>query len=172
MKQDERCFLYSSYLRFMPGPIAHLENFTEEEKIKLSSLLRTKMIFRSLIIGSLILLCTGVLVYCNIFSGNNLIQSNLGIINVVFGVVGIICGRLLLAEFMEFWSEANASQKKVVNTKITGKTAEKITLGRKSFTKQDILLDSSDFDSLKEGDVVRVELSSKSSTLFSVKRIQ
>jgi hypothetical protein len=156
----------------MSGPIARLENFSESEKNRISSMLRKKMILRSGLIGGLILLCACLLIYFNIWSSNILIQENRGVLNVVFGVVGIISARLLLAEVMEFWSESNAAQKKVVNTRITGRKGEKIFLGKKSFGRQELLLDDSDFDLLKEGDAVKVEYSTKSDTLFSVKKIQ
>ena len=51
------------------------------------------------------------------------------------------------------------------------KKNNKIVLGNKSFSKDEILLDTSDFDSLQAGDEVQLELSAKSNMLFSVKKI-
>lgn len=151
-------------------PIARLEDFSKEEKNRLSSILVRKLYLSGSICMAILLVCIALLVYFNNNSQNFRVEENLGTANVVFVIIIVICGRLFVSEIMDYYKEVGASQKKVIFAKIGGRKDGKIVLGNKSFGKNEMLLDVLDFDSLKEGDDVKIELSAKSNRLFSVKK--
>ena len=130
------------------------------------------MIFRAVVISLIIVVCASVLVYFNVFASMGMGENSIGIVNVVFGIVGIICGRLLLAEFSEYFKETGSDSKKVVTTRVMARKGEKIVLGNRSFAKSDVLISNEGFEDLQQGDTVRVEHSSKSSIIFSLIRVQ
>lgn len=150
---------------------ARLENFTTEEKTMLSAVLKRKLLVIGLIYIVVILLSVAFMIYFNNYSENYYLQNNIEVINVVFVVISVICGRMLVSEIIEYTKEINSPVKKVIETKILSSSEGKITLGNKSFEESDFLLDSSIFFSLHSGDSVRVELSAKSDILFSIKKL-
>ncbi len=119
---------------------------------------------------SAIVLSTAMVIYFNKY--NSSYGDSLGIVNVVFVVIIVLCARLLYTEVLEYGKEMRSPNKKVIHTRIAGIKNGKVMLGNKSFSKEEILLDSSEFDSLQGGEEVMLELSAVSNTLFSVKRVQ
>ncbi len=110
------------------------------------------------------------MVYFNEFRDGNSAMDNLEVINVVFVIISVLCARLLISEISEYRKEAGSPVNKIIHTRIAGRKDGKIILGNKSFGKEEIILDASDFDSLQGGDEVVLELSAKSNTIFSVKK--
>ena len=155
----------------MSSPIARLKSLSEEEKSKLSAVLRRKLFLRVGIFSSIVLVCLVVMMYFNTFSGSYKVEDNLEIINVVFVVISVLCLRLVISEILEFGKETRSPNKKVIHTRIAGRKGDEIILGNKSFSKSEILLDNSEFDSFKGGEDVVLELSAISNSIFSVKRI-
>lgn len=153
------------------APIARLQVLSEAEREKLSAILLRRLLIRSSLFLLMILTCIAILLYFNKYSGNYRAEDNLEIINVVFVVIVVVVSRLLVSEILESSKEMKSASKKVIRTKVLDKKNNKIVLGNKSFSKDEILLDTSDFDSLQAGDEVQLELSAKSNMLFSVKKI-
>lgn len=152
------------------APIARLQSLSEVEKIKLSEVLRRKLLLRAVIFIAAILAGAAVVVFFNKYSIGYNIEDNLDVINVVFVVIIVVCARFLFSEFMEYGKEVRSSNKRVIYTKIAGRQDDKIVLGNKSFGREDILLDDSGFESLNRGDEVVLELSAKSNLIFSIKK--
>jgi hypothetical protein len=152
------------------SPVARLQSLSDEEKEKLSAVLRRRLFFRSGIFFAMVLTCVAIILYFNIYNDNH-VNDNLEIVNVVFVVISVLCARLFVSEFLEYKKEISSPVKKLVQTRVAGKKDGKIILGNKSFGKDDILLDASEFDSLRDGDEVILELSAKSNTIFSIRRI-
>lgn len=152
------------------APVARLQGLSEEEKEKLSGIFKRKLIFRSILFVGAILVSLGVILYFNRYSSSYKMEDNLEVINVVFVVLIVLCARLLFSEFMEYGKEKGSPNKKVIRTVVSGIHNGKIALGNKSFGKEDFLLNATDFDLLKAGDEVILELSAKSNTLFAIKR--
>lgn len=164
-------FVIKTYLRCMISSSVRLENFSEAEKRELIAILKKRRSSRVALFVLLILVFLSCLVYFNGFSQPPSVQDKLEILNVVFVVIFVIGGRLVVSEVVEYKKESAAEQKKVLNTKILAVSGNKITLGNKSFSKEDVLLGCPDFDQLKPGDLVRLEISSKSDALFSIKKM-
>jgi len=158
------------YLYTMSSPIARLQALSEEEKTKLFVVLKRKLLVRLAVFFFGILLSLAITIYFNNYSGNSKIEDNLGLLNVFFIVIIVLCARLIYAEVLDYGKEIGSPNKKIIHTKIAGRQDGKIILGNKSFSKEDLLLDNSDFDSLKGGDDVVLELSAKSNIIFSVKK--
>ncbi len=133
--------------------------------------MRKKLIIRVGVFSALVLLCLAVMMYFNMFSGNYKVEDNLEVINVAFVVISVLCLRLVVSEILEFGKETRSSNKKVIHARIVGRKGDEIILGNKSFAKDEILLDNSEFDSFKGGEDVILEISAVSNTIFSVKRI-
>lgn len=152
------------------APIARLQSLSAEEKVKLLAILKRKLLVRAIVFVSVILSSFAIVVYVNKHSGIFGSADSLGLINVFFVVVIVIFSRMLYSEIMDYRKEAGSSNKKVIRTRIAGRDGDKIILGNKSFSKEEILLDNSDFDLLKGGDEVLLELSARSNTIFSVKK--
>lgn len=152
------------------APVARLQSLSEEEKLKLSGILKRKLLVRAFIFIAAILAGIAVVVFFNKFSSSYNVEDNLEIINVVFVVVIVVCARFLFSEFADYRKEEASPSKRVVHTRIVGRQGDKIVLGNRSFGSEDILLDNSEFDSLKGGDNVVLELSAKSNLIFSVKK--
>ena len=156
------------YLRYMS---ARLENFSEEEKRKLVSILKRKLFPIGGIYVVVILFSIAFIVYFNYHSADYYFQDNTEVINIVFIIIAVISGRLLASEILNYRKETKSPVKRVVETKVLVTKDGEITLGNKSFEEDDFLFSANDFDSLQSGDNVRVEFSAKSDRLFSVKRI-
>ena len=150
---------------------ARLEKFSEEEKKELASIFKRKFFAIAGIYLLIMLLSIAAITYFNLYSEQYYIQNNLEVINVVFVVITALCGRLLIAECRDYLKEINSSDKKVIETKIIGKKNNEIILGNKLFEEDDFLLHAVDFDLLNVGDSVRIELSAKSDSLFSIKKL-
>ncbi len=150
---------------------ARLENFLPEEKEKLISVLKKKVFVIVGIYAVVMCLSVAFIIYFNRYSENYYFQNNIEVVNVVFVVISVICGRMLVAEIIEYRKEIKSPVKKVAEAKILKKESNEITLGNKTFEESDFILNAVDFDSIKTGDSVRVELSAKSSLLFSIKKI-
>jgi len=153
------------------APLARLQLLSEEEKAKLTGIFRRRLIARAAAFSLMILTCIAVILYFNKYRGDYRADDNLEIINVVFVVILVIGARLLVSEILEYSKELKSTSKKVIRTRVLDRKDDKIVLGNKSFSKDQILLDTSDFDSLKGGDEVLLELSAKSNTIFSVKKV-
>lgn len=123
------------------------------------------------IYACVIVISIAFIVYFNLYREEYLLKDNIEVINIVFIIVAAISGKLFISEIMDYRREMKSSQKRVVEAKILERKNYEITLGNKSFEEEDFLFRAPEFDSLKEGDTVRVELSAVSSKLFSVKRI-
>jgi ABC-type siderophore export system fused ATPase/permease subunit len=158
------------YLRWMLLNI-QIEKFSEVERDKLRALLKKRLLTFLAIYLTIIALSVFIMIYFNTYATVYYIANNLEVINVVFVVIIALCGRLLVAEIMEFGKEVKATEKKVVITKITGRKGNQISIGNKRFSVHDFIIDNSDFHSLQVGDSVRIELSTKSNTFFSIKKI-
>lgn len=152
-------------------PIARLQSLSEEEKIKLSGIFRRKLLFRASLFFTIMAVSIAVILFFNKYISSYKVEDNLDVINVVFVIITALFARLIFSEFMEFGKEIRSPNKKVIHTKIAGRNEGKIFLGNKSFAKDEILLDSSDFDFLQKGDDVQIEISARSNTLFSVKKL-
>ena len=152
------------------APIARLEGLSNEERIGLSVVLKKKLLLRTVIFIATILAGIGVLVFFNTYSTSYSANDNLEVINVVFVVIIVVCVRFLYSEFGEYGKEVGSPNKRVLRTKVLGRQGAKIMLGNKSFGKEDILLDNSEFDALNGGEEVVLELSAKSNLIFSVKK--
>jgi len=154
----------------MPAPNTSIENFTSEEKSRLVSFLRKKMLMKSFMYLSIIAGIIFVLVYFNYLSGDAE-NENLGLLNIAFIIMAAFPARILFIEFLDYRTETRSAFKKIVLTRIVKSDGNKITIGNQQFNKEDIILDASVFDDLQAGDPVRVEHSAKSHIIFSVKRI-
>ena len=150
---------------------ARLENFTEEEKKILSEILKKKLFVISAIYVIVILLSVAFMIYFNKYSESYFLQNNLEVINVVFVIISVICARMLVSEILEYAKEIKSPVKKVVETKILGRDENRISLGNKSFDENDFIFGIDDFESFKIGDNVRIELSAKTDTLFTLKKV-
>ena len=148
-----------------------LEKFTDEEKAVLTSFLKKRLLFIGGIYLGVILISIAFIYYFNKYSENYRIHDNMEVINVVFVVIGVLCGRLLFSEVIGYGKEIKSENKKVVQTKIIGRKDGKVTLGNKSFNEEDFIFGAVGFDSLQSGDSVIIELSAKSDTLFRIRRI-
>ncbi len=148
-----------------------LENFSAEEKTKLSSIMKKKLFIFCGIYISVILFSVGFIVYFNNHSENYYFENHLEVINVVFVFISVICARMVVSEAMDYRKEIKSPHKKVIETKIIGRKEGKIMLGNKLFAQDDFLFGAPDFNSFQNGDNVRIELSAKSDMLFSIKRI-
>ena len=124
-----------------------------------------------LLFVAVILACLGITFYFNLYKELYDFGDNLGVLNVVFVVIIVICSRLSYSEIRYYKKEINSHNKKIIRTRVGGVENGKIILGNKSFSKEEIILNNSDFDLLKGGDDVILELSAQSNTIFSVKRI-
>ena len=155
----------------MSSPIPRLEALSDIEKEKLISVFKGKFIVKLILFLSMILFGIGVMIYFNKYSSNYKVEDNLEVINVVFVVMVVVCSRFLISEFSDYRKEVKSPNKKIILTRVAGRSSNKIMLGNKAFGKADILLDSSDFDLLNRGDEVRLEISAVSNTLFAVKQI-
>lgn len=162
---------FLSLLYMSSSPVARLQILLEEEKAKLYAILLRKLLVRACIFTLMILTCIAILLFFNKHSANYRIEDNLEVLNVVFVVILVIVARLFVSEIFEFRKEIRSTSKKIIRTRVLGKENNKIVLGNKSFSKDEIILDASDFDSLKAGDEVQLELSVKSNIIFSVKKI-
>jgi hypothetical protein len=149
---------------------ASLQSLSDQEKEKLSAILRRKLYLRGGVFFGMILTCSAIMLFFNKYNVNYQVEGNLGVINVVFVVISVIGARLFVSEILEFNKETSSPVKKIIRTKVAGRKDDKIILGNKSFSKEEILLDSSEFDLLKGGDEVTLELSAKSNTIFSIRR--
>lgn len=149
----------------------HIETLSADERSKLISILKKKLIARAILFISAIVVSLGVVIYFTAFRTGTTSDDNIGIINVVFVVVIVLCARLLYAEVSDYGKEIASQEKKVTNTRIVSKQDGKIVLGNKSFGKEDILLNNYDFDTLQAGDDVILEISTKSNLIFSVKKV-
>lgn len=148
-----------------------LENFPEAEKNILKTVLKRRIFLRGIIFFLVIAVCIGIMIYFNKNSSIAYIEDNIGLINVAFVIITVICTRMVIADWMEFNKEISYPMKKVIDTRIALREGEKIFVGNKSFSKDEFLLEAQSFDSLQAGDNVRIELSAKTDTLFSIKRI-
>jgi hypothetical protein len=153
----------------MSAPIARLAALSDEEKTKLSAILKQRLLLRSFLFFLGIFVSIAVIVYFNRY-GHVKSEDNLGLINVVFIVMAVLCARLLYAEFSDYGKEIGSPNKRIIRTRMSGKKGSKIVLGNKTFSKENILLDSSAFDSLQGNEEVQLELSAKSNIIFSVKK--
>lgn len=158
------------YLRQM-YPIIRTEKLSAEEKTKLRDILRKRLLIIGSIYFIVIAASISIIFFFNTYSTIYYIENNLEIINVVFVIIAALSGRMLITEIMDCNKEVNASEKKIVETTITAKKENKITIGNKHFSKHDFIMDNSSFDDVQEGDRVRIDLSIKSGMLFSIKRI-
>lgn len=154
----------------MPASNTTIENFTPEEKRRLVSILRKRLLPKSIVYLVIIVSFIFVLIYFNYIKNTHEIE-NIGLLNVVFIVTVFISVRICVGDFLEYMKEVRSPFKKVVSTRIVKHEGNKLTIGNQQFKKEDILLDASDFDVLRAGDHVRVEHSEKSHTLFRVKKI-
>lgn len=154
----------------MSSPIARLLSLSEEERLKLSSVLKRKLLLRIFIFTIAILTSIAIVVFFNGPVGYDKARDNLEVINVVFVVIIVVCARFMFSEFMEYNKEVTSSHKKVVRTRVAGLDGDKIILGNRSFGKEEIVLDNSHFEGLKAGDEVLLEISTRSNTIFSVKK--
>lgn len=150
---------------------SRLENFSEEEKRELSSVLGKDLFVFVFIYASVILVSIALMLYFNIYSENYYFENHLEVINVVFVVIFVICARMIFSETMDYCKEIKSPQKKIIETKIDEKKDGEIVIGNKSFDTDDFLFEVADFDLLQSGDVVQIVMSAKSDTLFSIKRI-
>lgn len=148
-----------------------VEKFSEPEKERLRTLLKKRLLVLAVIYLTIIAVSISIMVYFNKYSTAYYIKNNLEVINVAFVIITVLCGRLLVSEVIEFGKEAKATEKKIVEAKVTGRKGNKISIGDKNLGMHDFILDNSGFDSLRVGDNVRIELSAKSGTLFTIKRI-
>jgi hypothetical protein len=155
----------------LPAKATH-QVFSEEEKIKLRSVLGSKLMIRASMFSLMTLTRLGVLLFFNKYNTKFQVEDNLEIINVVFVVILVICSRLLISEIAEYRREVKSSTKRIVRTHIGGSKGNRILLGNKLVAKNEMVLDDTDFDLLKGGDEVILELSTKSNLLFSVKKIE
>jgi NhaP-type Na+/H+ or K+/H+ antiporter len=152
-------------------PPVRLEKFSDEEKTRLRSFLGRRLLLFSGIYGGVIAVSLSFMIFFNVYSDKYPILDHLEIINVAFIVISVLCGRLLVSEIIEFRKEMNAEEKRVIQTRIMGLKDGKIGLGNKSFYEEDFLFGADDFDLLKAGDNVEIQISAKSDMLFRIKRI-
>ena len=124
-----------------------------------------------LLFAAVILACVSITLYFNRYRDLYDFGDNLGVLNVVFVVIIVICSRLSYSEMRYYKKETRSADKKLIRTRVGGVENGKVILGNKSFAKEEILLDSADFDSLRGGDEVTLELSVQSNTIFSLKRV-
>lgn len=158
------------YLRQMT-PHIRTEKFSAEEKEDLSRILRKRLLFLGSVYFIIIAGSIAVMIYFNKYSNSYYIEDNLEIINVAFVIIAVLCGRMLVAEIMDYGKEISASEKKIVETRVMARKNNKIIIGNKHFSKHDFIMDNSSFNSVQEGDKVQIEISTKSGLLFTIKRI-
>lgn len=149
---------------------ARLEALSDPEKVKLVALLKRRLIFRAAMFSLAIAVSLGIMLFFNNYNSSYKTEGNIGIVNVVFVVVIVLCSRLLFADIQEYGKESRSHNKKIILTRLGGKAGNKIILGNKSFSRDEILLDNSEFDSLQKGDDVILELSAVSNLIFAVKK--
>jgi len=154
----------------MPAPVK-LEKFTDEEKTLLTSVLRKRLLFIGGIYLGVILISIAFIFYFNKYSENYHIQDNMEVINVVFVVIAVLCGRLLVSEVLGYGKEIKSENKKVIQTKNIERNNDKLALGNKSFGEGDFIFGTVDFDSIQSGDNVEIEISAKSDTLFRIRKV-
>ena len=149
--------------------VARLKDLSEEEKIKLKKIFFRKLSLRALIFVGIIQVCIIAMLYFNKFSIYKS-EDNIGVLNVVFIMIMVVCGRFMYSEIWDYKKEIRSPVKRMIDTRIAGRKDGKIILGNKSFARNEILLDAPGFDSLQRGDEVTLELSAKSNTIFSIRR--
>ena len=149
----------------------HLENFSEEEKRKLASIMKKKLFFIDGIYVSILLLSIIYVIYINKSSENEYFKNNIEVINVVFAVIAVICTRMIVSETRDYLKEIKSVHKKVIETKITERKGDILSFGSKSVEEDDFLFGVSGFNSFQKGDSVCVELSADSDKLLSIKKL-
>ena len=147
---------------------ARLENFTSEEKKRITLILRKGFFIKSIIYLLIIGSSAFTLIYFNFLAED---FENIGLLDIVIGVAIAICVRMYIVYFSEYKNETGSPVKRTIDTRIVKREGEKIIIGNQEFKEDDILLGAPDFYELQAGDYVRVEYSAKSHMIFSVKRI-
>lgn len=148
-----------------------LEDFTPEERRRWRSILRKQILIDTAIYIPIITCAVSVIIYFNYLVDDTSIMENLGLLNIAFIITLVIAARIYTGEFLEYLKEMRSPVKKVVDTRVVKRDGKVITIGNQQFEKEEILLDSTGFDTLQAGDHVRVEHSAKSHALFTIKRI-
>ena len=148
-----------------------LREFSSEEKAVLTAIMRRKLFVVGGIYAGVVLVSVFFIVYFSLYSANFRILDNLEVINVVFAIIGVLCLRQLLSEIVEYRRETRLQEKRVALSRILEVKDGSVKLGSKSFDEDDFLFGVKDFDSLKAGDNVEIEISARSNMIFSIKRI-
>lgn len=131
--------------------------------------------FRKLIIrGSLfmagVLISAAVITYFNKLNPVFSSEDNLGVLNVVFVIIAVICARMLVSEWIEFRRETKAKNKKVLNLIVRAVREGHALIDNREFSSSDFMFDSSDLGILKPGDRVVLEVTTGSGRLLSLKK--
>lgn len=145
-----------------------IEKFTPEEKVLLLAVLKKKLLLKSILYVSVILILAVVLIYILSFPSG---IENSALLYLAMGITAAICAKMLFAEWSDYKREIRSEVKRVVNTRILYRDSKTLAIGNQHFKRQQIILDASDFDRLNSGDAIRVEYSAQSHTIFSIKKI-
>lgn len=145
-----------------------IENFTPEEKVLLISVLKKKLLLKSILYVSVILILSVVLIYVLSFPSE---MGNTALLYLAMGITAAICVKMFIAELSDYKRESRSEVKRVVNTRILYRDGKTLAIGNQHFKRQQIILDASEFDQLNSGDSIRVEYSAQSHTIFSIKKI-
>ena len=146
------------------------EEFSADEKEQVRKILMRGIFLK----GSLYLLlaAAGIYVLIELNTGTVFYSDDtLALVNIAAGTISAFSLNFFVILIMDYFRETGATHKEIIHTKIVSRRRKKIVLGNKAFGQSDFLLDAGRFNEWKAGDEVRVERSSDTKTLLSIKRI-